>query len=286
MTKGDTVNMLLTEKRELMSEVEKMVPDWAPRNKFALAGLRGSDAHGTKLDDKGPNDIDDLDVFVIVVQPIEWYLGLNSSGKQRQHWDSAGQDIDILVYDFRKFMGLAAKSNPNVLNWLFNRPEDNLLVDTAGVRLLQARELFITQEAFPGLVGYAYAQLKKMNSSDKKYEGYMGEKRKRLVDEFGYDLKNAAHCVRLLSSGLQLAREGIWASYRPADERKLIMDVKRGLYTLNEITIMAEDLLSDLKVAMNHTNLPEKIDRDAVSKLTSDIIIEVDNSPFMCKCKF
>lgn len=264
--------MLQEDRVQLFNDVGDILPEWAPMSRTILCGLRGSDAHGTKLEDKGPNDIDDIDVFTITVQPIEFYLGLRGYHNKNEHWDSAGEDLDVLVYDIRKFMDLAAKCNPNVINWLWNRDEDYLLIDSFGQRLIDERMMFLSKEVFKRLHGYAYSQMKRMKAPDKKYEGYMGEKRKRLVDEFGFDLKNAAHCVRLLSMGIEVADTGVISTYRPEDEQILIKDIKRGIYSLEEISEMIEDLSDEFHEVEKISDLPDRVDRDKVSDLLVEII--------------
>jgi polyhydroxyalkanoate synthesis regulator phasin len=80
----------------------------------------------------------------------------------------------------------------------------------------------------------------------------------------------------LLSTGLQLAREGTLDSYRPTEERELIKSVKRGAFTLDEITEMSEDLMSELKIAMDNTSLPEKVDKVKVNRLMVHTINEMN----------
>ena len=52
--------------------------------------------------------------------------------------------------------------------------------------------------------------LSQLRSFQKKGEniGYMGDKRKRLVVELGYDAKNASHCVRLLRMCIEFLTTG------------------------------------------------------------------------------
>lgn len=256
---------------DLLRHIENRVPHWAPVDRSMMIGLRGSDAHGTKLENS-PHSIDDVDVFSVVVQPREWYLTLENNGKKRQHWDSAGEDVDILVYDVRKLFGLLVQANPNVLNWLWNRPEDYLYVNVWGEWLIKERELFLTKQIFPRLIGYAYAQMQRMNA-DKKYEGYMGEKRKLLVDNFGYDVKNAAHCVRLLLMAIEIGEEGRMSTYRPELERMLIKSIKRGDYSLKEITELIEHTKERARAAEEKCDLPEKPDLVKINSMLTDIIV-------------
>lgn len=262
--------MLPLERNKMLNDVYNRVPEWAPVDRTIMVGLRGSDAHGTKLDEH-ETFIDDVDVFTIVVQPIDFYLGLDNNGKKRQHWDSAGEDLDILVYDIRKFMGLAEQANPNVLNWLWNRPTDYLFMNNLGMLLIDNRDLFLTKKIFPRLIGYSYSQMERMNA-DKKYEGYMGEKRKMLVNDYGYDVKNAAHSVRLLLMAIEIAETGEMSTYRPEADRNLIKNIKRGNLTLDEVSSMIEHYADVAKKAQDKSDLPESVDREAVNELLCTII--------------
>ena len=264
--------MKLLDRMALIKDVKKTVPHWADIDRTLLMGLRGSDAHGTKLE-KGPSDIDDVDVFSIIVHPIEYYLGFNGYTLKREHWDSNGKELDVLVYDIRKFMHLASSCNPNVINWLFNRDEDYLYIHPIGQRLIDIREMFLSKEIFPRLSGYAYSQMKRMNA-EQAYQGYMGAKRKALVDEYGYDLKNAAHCVRLLNMSIEVATTGRMTSYRPQDEIDLIKNIKSGEYTLKEITQLIEDLTEKAKEHEKLSMLPNVCDKNFLSNVLENIIID------------
>jgi len=258
-------------RNQLLKQTFHTVPPWAGIDRTILVGLRGSDAHGTKLKDKDPNDIDDIDVFTLIVHPVHFYLGLDGYRNKREHWDSAGQVLDVLVYDIRKFMDLAASCNPNVINWLFNRPEDYLNITPSGQLLIDNRDMFLSKEIFKRLSGYAYAQMKRMESNQ-AYEGYMGAKRKGLVDKFGYDVKNAAHCVRLLYMSMEIANTNTFSTYRPDFERELIMDIKSGVFTLDAIINLIKKLTEKVNDSEKNSRLPEKNDRDKISELLEHII--------------
>lgn len=101
--------------------------------------------------------------------------------------------------------------------------------------------------------------------------GYMGDKRKRLVLEHGYDAKNAAHCVRLLRMGLELFRDGGFLVSRPDAEE--IRSIKTGQWTLEQVKEHARDLFAQIESACQKSPLPEapdraRVERFLVSKLT------------------
>lgn len=73
-------------------------------------------------------------------------------------------DEDKVVYDLRKTFRLMADANPNMLDLLFTRPEDHLLVEPAWERVLEHRERFLSQKVRHTYGGYAFSQLKRIRS--------------------------------------------------------------------------------------------------------------------------
>jgi hypothetical protein len=101
--------------------------------------------------------------------------------------------------------------------------------------------------------------------------GYLGDKRKKLVLEHGYDAKNAAHCIRLLRMCGEFMRTGIMNVYREADAGELL-DIKRGKWELERVKAYAEELFADVKAARDASPLPDEPDRKAVIALLVDIV--------------
>src|ERR1700726_4547827 len=69
----------------------------------------GSELHGPKV-----KDTDDLDIYGVYLEPAELVLGLDkqdfyvssTAGNERRN---TADDIDVCLYSFRKWAGLAAK---------------------------------------------------------------------------------------------------------------------------------------------------------------------------------
>src|SRR6266540_108313 len=152
---------------------------------------RGSVAHGMYVPKSHPNSIDDKDVMGVYVGPQEHYLGFG----RRDTIEKFVGCWDVVHYELRKFVNLLMNCNPNVLSLLWLE-EKNYIYRTREARVLIARrELFVSKKAYHSFSGYAHSQFKRMTHY--KFEGHMGQKRKSLVDKFGYDTKNAAHLIRL-----------------------------------------------------------------------------------------
>ena len=259
----------MTVAEKAVAALDRQKPEWA--HTIILAGVRGSDAHGSKLPEGHPRATDDVDTFGVSVQLIPWYLGIQGYHSQaRQSWDTAGEMYDHLIHDVRKVFHLLAKGNPNVHCWLWADPVDIATVTKAGLRILDNRELFLSRICFNALAGYATAQMHKMDR--KRYQGYMGKKRKLLVDELGYDVKHAAHCVRLLNMGIQLARTGSMSTRRPEGEGVILREIKAGDWPYRKTERLCHHLWGEFRVAEAQSDLREKVDREAIGTLLVEVI--------------
>jgi uncharacterized protein len=181
-----------------------------------LDGYRGSQAHGTYMPPEDPASVDDIDYMGVFVMPPEYYLGLDGYHRRYDVTESFIGPIDRVNYEVRKFVYLLSQCNPNVLSLLYNRPEHYDVIHPAGRLLIEQRLIFLSRRrVFEAFGGYAQNQLKRMTHI--KFEGYMGAKRKKLVERYGYDCKNASHCIRLLKMGAELLVSGVLHVYREND---------------------------------------------------------------------
>lgn len=252
-----------------IADVRAALPSWAQN--IVLAGYRGSESHGTSLFE-GDMATDDVDVFAICAQPTEWYLTLPGyTNGSRQSTNTNGERLDLEVHDVRKFFHLLAKGNPNVHVYLWLKAEHYLWKTIPGGWIILNRRIFLSRHCLDALAGYAMAQFKKMEGGQ-KYEGYMGAKRKLQVDRFGYDVKNAAHCLRLLYMGIELCERGTLEAWRPDAERELLMSVKRGERSLKDVNQMADNLWRTYYDMKHKADLPPDADYAAINSLLSDVI--------------
>ena len=115
-----------------------------------------------------------------------------------------------------------------------------------------------------------YSRLKKMEKGN--FNGYMGEKRKELVKKFGFDTKNSAHCIRLLRMGIEFLVSGELNVFR--EDAPMLLDIKRGKWTLEEIKKEAERLFTLADEAYVRSTIPERPDRDGVEKIVKEIMMD------------
>ena len=165
-----------------------------------LKGYRGSIAHNVHVPREADDvfGVDDIDTFGIYAFPYEYYLGLASYYHSREVVDRKIEENDTVEYEIHKAFHLLSQCNPNILGFLFNRPEHYTHQTEGGKLLVEKRAIFFSRRRIrDAYAGYAHAQLTKLTNG--AYKGYMGERRKAVVDKYGYDTKNASTLLRLLA---------------------------------------------------------------------------------------
>jgi len=231
-----------------------------------LSGYVGSISHGTYSPKKG--SIDDKDIMAIVIPDIETYFGLEQYGS-RGTKSAFVDEYDVTIYEFLKFIRLLEKGNPNVLGLLWLHEGDYLYkFDLLASYLLKNRNLFASKKVYHSFTGYAYGQLHRMTHN--ACEGYMGAKRKQLVEKFHYDTKNASHLIRLLRMGIEFLNEGELHVKRKDSQQ--LLEIKRGEWTLDQVKSEAESLFKRAERAYDRSMLPPSPDRKKINDLTCCIL--------------
>jgi len=232
-----------------------------------LLAWRGSVAHGTYRPNTEPDSIDDKDLLGIAIPGIEWIGGLRELGS-RGTVEIKHDPWDIVVYDYRKALHLLAKGNPNVLCLLWLPEELYIDLKPAGRALRARRALFATRRTANPFRGYAKSQLEQVQRA--AHRGYMGDKRKRLAEEHGYDTKAASHLIRILRQGIEFLKTGDLQVVRSDAEE--LLAIKRGEWSFEDVRREAELLDKRLEEAALESPLPEAPDFDAINRLAVEMM--------------
>lgn len=241
---------------------EKGLTDWC-----ILSCYRGSIAHGMYVPNTDPNSIDDKDAMAICVPPEDFYIGLYQYGS-RGTKEIKRDEFDIVIYEVKKFISLLEKGNPNVLCALWLDPTHYIGMTDAGRLLIENRNLFVGKHVFHSFSGYAHGQLHRITHF--KFEGYMGEKRKRLVDKYGFDTKNAAHLIRLLRMGIEFLNDGVL--YVKRHDAQQLLEIKRGEWPLHKIREEADRLFRLCEEAYLKSSLPVSPNGNLINELAKAVI--------------
>ncbi|MFM2061509.1 MAG: hypothetical protein RLZZ507_1179 [Cyanobacteriota bacterium] len=128
-------------------------------------GLAGSHGYGLSRPDS------DYDYRGVFIAPKRYYLGFDSIEQKDSGWDEPGifpfidGNQDTVIYELRKVLHLLAGANPNVLELLW-LPTYPILTDV-GQHLINHRKLFLSKKVKHTYSGYAFAQIKKMETHRK-----------------------------------------------------------------------------------------------------------------------
>ena len=228
--------------------------------------IGGSELHGAKV-----HGTDDLDIYGVYVEPPDLALGLESL--PHFVWSTAGDerrngphDVDVTLYSLKKWAGLACKGNPTALHFLFS---EGAIDHTVWREIVANRWLFLAQSHVRQFLGFADDQLKRITG--RKGRGKKGQ-RPEIEEKYSYDVKAAMHTLRLLHECRELMSDGAITLPRP--ERGFLIQVRTGKYSVEKVLELAEKLFAECREAAEHSSLPQKVDREAVSRLVADAYLK------------
>ncbi len=165
-----------------------------------------------------------------------------------QHWSLYGvpeqlenDETQEAYWELEKFLVLALKANPNVLECLYSPIIE--FASPLAEELLAMREAFLSKLVFQTYSGYVASQFKKMQT-DIRNQGRV-------------KWKHVMHLIRLLISGIEVLREGkVTVEVGPA--RDQLLAIKRGEVTFAEADAWRKRLQIDFEHAFQETALPER----------------------------
>lgn len=240
----------------------------------------GSTIHGLSV-----AGTDDLDLYGICIEPPESVLSMNQPFGQHvfrtqpEGHPSGPGDVDLTCYSLRKYLKLAADGNPTILNVLFVPPEFRHIDSKLADELRELLPLIISKEAGKKYLGY-------MRSHRDRLLGLKGQKRTGYTRRLKYqskpdangdvfDQKYAMHLCRIAVQGVECLTTGKITFPVPEPERHMLMEIRTGKWTLQEIVAWSEVLDKELQAAVENTSLPEHPDRSALNAWLVEKYLEV-----------
>lgn len=217
----------------------------------------GSTLHGVNVKD----GLEDLDLMAVVIEDAPRMVGFF----QEDTWThrtkpegvrSEAGDVDWVAYGLRKFLSLATKGNPTILLALFAPEEFIRVIDSRGYQLRELAPDIVSRQVYAPFRGY-------MRQQHERLLGLRGQRnvtRPELVQAHGYDTKYAAHIIRLGLQGEEILLTGRLTLPLPEDQRELVLKVRKGGFTLAEISEQIIAVENRLVSAFEKTTLPEKPD--------------------------
>ena len=192
----------------------------------------GSRAYG--LDDAGS----DFDRRGVYLPPAEMHWSLYGVPEQLE--DDVAQET---YWEMQKFLVLALKANPNVLECLYT-PLVEHASDLAR-EMLAMRSSFLSKMVYQTYNGYVMSQFKKLQA-DLRNKGQV-------------KWKHVMHLIRLLLSGIDVLKTGE-ISVHVGPHRDQLLAIKRGELPFDEVEKWRLSLHKDFDAAAQTTRLPDRPD--------------------------
>jgi hypothetical protein len=166
------------------------------------------------------------------------------------HWSLYGvpeqienEETQEAYWELQKFLILALKANPNVLECLYTPLVE--LATPLAEELLQMRGCFLSRLVYQTYNGYVHSQFKKMQT-DIRNQGQV-------------KWKHVMHLVRLLISGTEVLRTGN-LTVRADAYRDRLLAIRQGEMPWDEVEAWRRDLHNNFDAAYQITSLPERPD--------------------------
>lgn len=171
------------------------------------------------------------------------------------HWSLYGvpeqlenEETQEAYWEIQKFLVLALKANPNVLECLYS-PIVEFTTPLAD-ELLGMRDVFLSKLVFQTYSGYVASQFKKMQT-DLRNQGQV-------------KWKHVMHLIRLLISGINVLREG-HLIVKVGEAREQLLSIKRGEMSFQVADAWRKQLQIEFEGAFQRTRLPERPDYERVN---------------------
>lgn len=220
----------------------------------------GSRSYGTNTAES------DEDYKGIVIPTLPYFFGCGMFKFEQ----AMSKTPDVTLFDIRKFIRLAAKANPNILEMLYIAPEDILICHPLMQKILEHKDLFLTQLVRNTFSGYAAGAIKAIQKSMIDPPRRENPKRAKLVEQFGFDTKDAAHVVRLMRMGLEIIEgKGVIVKRPDAEE---LLSIRAGAWEPEKIFTYAGEMEAKIQEAMKTCKLPLEPDEVLVDSLCTAIV--------------
>ena len=165
------------------------------------------------------------------------------------HWSLAGvpeqleSEHEEVHWEIEKFVRLALKANPNVLECLYSPLVEHCA--PIAEELIAQRHIFLSQYVHRTYNSYVLSQFKKLEQD--------------LRNQGQFRWKHVMHLIRLLLSGIEVLRHGL-VPLRVDQHRERLLAIRRGEIEWGEVEAWRLELHRQLDSALRTTSLPEHPD--------------------------
>ena len=235
-TDGETVTAhfheLALRRREVEDEFGEVTEELRPWIIYRCQV--GSKAFGLASEDSD----DDLRGIYLPPARLQWSLR-----RLPEQLEFKEADRDEVYWELEKFLRLALKANPNVLETLWTPLI--LLADETAQELRAIRRAFLSKHVYKTYSGYVLSQFRRMANA--------------FTEKGAYRPKHAMHLIRLLHSGVAALETGE-IRIDVAEHRGELLHIRNDCLPFEEVKRRALELDERFQQAFEKTALPEQPD--------------------------
>jgi predicted nucleotidyltransferase len=223
---------LALRRREVEDELGEVAEDLRPYIIYRCQV--GSKAFGLA------SEASDDDLRGIFLPPARLHWSLRRMPEQLEYADGAQDEV---YWELEKFLRLALKANPSVLETLWTPLV--LDADETARELREMRGAFLSKHVYKTYSGYVLSQFRRMANAQKT--------------KGTYKPKHAMHLVRLLYSGIAALETGE-IRIDVGEHREELLRIRSGELSFEEVKRRALELDQRFQEAFERTSLPEQPD--------------------------
>jgi hypothetical protein len=237
---GETVTAYFHElalrRREVEDELGEVTEDLRP---YVIYRCRvGSKAFGLATDDS------DDDLRGIYLPPARLHWSLRRLPEQLEFNDGQSDEV---YWEIAKFVRLALKANPNVLETLWTPLV--IQADDTAEELRAMRQVFLSKHVYKTYSGYVLSQFRRMANAYKS--------------KGTFKAKHAMHLIRLLHSGIAALETGE-IRVDVGEHRGELLEIRSGAVPFEQVKRRALELDQRCQDAFERTALPDQPDFNRV----------------------
>jgi hypothetical protein len=222
--------------------------------------------HGDRVDPLTEYNLYDHVIYRCVIGSRAYGLDRDGSDTDRRgiylppasmHWSVYGvpeqlenHDTQECYWELEKFIKLALKANPNVLEAIYSPIVER--VEGVAAELREHRSLFLSRLVYQTFNGYAMSQFRKIEQ-DVRARGQV-------------KWKHAMHLIRLLRSGIGALDTGE-LPVRVGEEREELLAIRDGLMPWDEVDALRRSLHARFEQAFKQSSLPDRPDYERANMM-------------------
>lgn len=233
MLKREELAVLNHVQRSGLERVGGVLEDYNLYDYVIYRCVLGSRAYGLAEEDS------DTDRRGIYLPPAELHWSLYGVPEQLEN-----QDTEEAYWEIQKFLTLALKANPNILECLYTPLVEH--ASPVAEELLAMRDAFLSKLVYQTYNGYVLSQFKRMEQYRRNNQGAI-------------KWKHAMHLIRLLIAGIRTLREGV-VPVHVGEHRESLLAIRRGEMPWEEVNAWRLRLHEEFDKAFQETKLPERPD--------------------------